>query len=70
MQYDESPNYAKLKFMLIKVILNMNKLPGGKFLENHPIIASIEDIDEETLIAAEDPEVRPLKISNINHKPI
>ena len=36
MLYDETPNYTKLKFMLKKIILNMNKLPGGKFLENHP----------------------------------
>ena len=36
MLYDETPNYTKLKFMLKKIILNMNKLPGGKFLEDHP----------------------------------
>ena len=36
MLYDETPNYTKLIFMLKKIILNMNKLPGGKFLENHP----------------------------------
>jgi hypothetical protein len=54
----------------MKIILNMNKLPGGKYLENHPQIARIEDIDEHTLVTAEDPDVNQPKESKIKHKPV
>jgi hypothetical protein len=70
MLYDETPNYTKLIFMLKKIILNMNKLPGGKYLENQPPIASIEDIDEQTLITEGDPDVNQPNKSKIKHKPI
>ena len=57
-------------FMLKKIILNMNKLPGGRFLENQPPIANDDEIDEHSLIAGGDPKVRLPNKSEIKHKPI
>ena len=32
MDYKAEPDYKKLKFVMIKVILNINKVPGGNYL--------------------------------------
>ena len=36
LRYDQEPNYAKLKFILQKALLEENLLPGGKYLHERP----------------------------------
>lgn len=63
MSYDATPNYEKLKFMLKKCMLRNGVLPGGRFcLENTRRPSSFE-LDEQTLIIGEDPEVSSVKES-------
>ena len=34
--YDETPNYSKIMFMLHKILLDGDLIPGGKYLKGPP----------------------------------
>ena len=63
MSYDATPNYEKLKFILKKIILNMNKLPGGEYCQDRTRIPSNQALDEETLIIGKEPDVSSINES-------